>query len=107
MSSKIDKYTYRIEWSDEDKCHVARCLEFPSLGAHGKTAEKALKEIRAAVSASIAWLEEEKDPVPEPLSLRKYKGHLTLRIPPEKHRELAIKSAEAGISMNQFLLSKL
>ena len=85
MNSVIDKYTYRIEWSDEDKCHVARCLEFPSLGAHGKTADKALKEIRAVVAAFIAWMQEEKEPVPAPLSLRKYKGHLTLRIPPEKH----------------------
>ena len=107
MDTMIDKYTYRIEWSDEDKCHVARCLEFQSLGAHGKTAEKALKEIRAVVAASIAWMQEENELVPEPLSLRKYKGHLTLRIPPDKHRELAIKSAEAGVSMNQFLLSRL
>jgi predicted HicB family RNase H-like nuclease len=52
-------------------------------------------------------MHEENELVPEPLSLRKYKGHLTLRIPPEKHRELAIKSAEAGVSMNQFLLSRL
>ena len=107
MKSKIDKYTYRIEWSEEDKCHVARCLEFPSLGAHGKTAEEALREIRFAVAESIKWLMEENEPVPVPLGLKKFRGHLTVRIPPEKHRELAIRSAEEGVSINQLITSLL
>lgn len=47
-----------MEWSEEDKAHVARCLEFPSVMAHGKTPEAALKEIRKAVSKSIEWMEE-------------------------------------------------
>ena len=50
---KIEHYTYRIEWSPEDECNVARCLEFPSLSAHGDTPEKALHEIKVAVKASI------------------------------------------------------
>ncbi len=25
----IEKYTYRVEWSEEDQLHIARCLEFP------------------------------------------------------------------------------
>ncbi len=52
-------------------------------------------------------MEEEKENLPEPLGLKKYKGKLTLRIPPEVHRKLAIKSAEEGISINQFILSRL
>lgn len=54
----VDKYTFRAEWSEEDKAHVARCLEFPSVMAHGKTPESALREIRKAVSQSIQWMEE-------------------------------------------------
>jgi HicB family len=30
-----------------------------------------------------------------------------LRIPPEKHRELAVRSAEEGISLNQLIASRL
>lgn len=105
MKSKIDKYTYRIEWSEEDNCHVARCLEFPSLGAHGGTAEDALREIKSVVAESIRWLMEENEPVP--LGVKKFKGHLTVRIPPEKHRELAIRSAEEGVSINQLITSLL
>jgi len=44
-----EKYTYRVEWSEEDKTHIARCLEFPSLMAHGDTIEGALKEIKEVV----------------------------------------------------------
>jgi predicted RNase H-like HicB family nuclease len=45
----IEKYTYRVEWSEEDKLHIGRCLEFPSLAAHGSTIEGAVKEIEKVV----------------------------------------------------------
>ncbi len=107
MENNIEKYTYRIEWSEEDGCHVARCLEFPSLSAHGNTVEGALREIEFVVGETIAWLGEEGEHIPEPFGLKKFRGHLTLRVPAEKHRELAIRSAEEGVSVNQFILSKL
>jgi predicted HicB family RNase H-like nuclease len=98
MKSDIEKYTYRIEWSEDDHCHVARCLEFRSL---------ALREIEYVVAESVKWMQEEGETVPEPLGLKKFKGHLTLRIPSEKHRELAIHCAEEGVSLNRFILSRL
>ena len=104
MGHDVNKYTYRIEWSEEDSAHIARCLEFPLLAAHGKTPEKALKEIEFVVAESIKWLGEEGEPVPEPLGTRKFKGNLTLR---DVHRQLAILSAEQGVSINQFILSRL
>jgi len=107
MKNEIDKYTYRIEWSEEDRCHIARCLEFPSLAAHGETIEEALREIAHVVSESVKWMREEGEALPEPLGLKKFKGHLTLRIPPEKHRELTIRCAEEGVSLNRFILSRL
>jgi predicted RNase H-like HicB family nuclease len=107
MKHDVKKYTYRIEWSEEDQAHLARCLEFPSLVTHGKTPEKALKEIEVVVAESIKWIEEEKGIVPEPLGARQYKGNLTLRVPPGVHRQLAILSAEQGVSINQLVLSRL
>jgi predicted RNase H-like HicB family nuclease len=107
MKNSIDKYTYRIEWSEDDQCHVARCLEFSSLAAHGNTIEEALREIEYVVAESVKWMQEEGKAAPEPLGLKKFKGLLTLRIPPEKHRDLAIRCAEEGISLNRFILSRL
>ncbi len=31
MTSEVDKYTYRITWSEEDGEFVGLCAEFPSL----------------------------------------------------------------------------
>lgn len=70
MPHPASKYTYRIEWSEEDQVHLARCLEFPSLITHGKTPEKALKEIEVVVAESIKWIEEEKAMIPELLGAR-------------------------------------
>ena len=70
MGNKIsvDKYTFRIAWSEEDVCNVARCLEFPSLAAHGATIEDALREIEQVVAQSVKWLLEDGEHVPEPLA---------------------------------------
>lgn len=106
-NESIEKYTYRVEWSEEDKLHIGRCLEFPSLLAHGNTAESALKEIEKVVEEAIAWMQEENEEIPQPFGLKKYKGNLTLRVPAEVHRKLAIKSAEEGVSVNQYILSKI
>ena len=103
----IEKYTYRVEWSEEDQLHIGRCLEFPSLAAHGSTVRCALKEIEKVVEEAIVWMQEENEEIPEPFGLKRYKGNLTLRIPPEVHRNLSIKSAEEGVSVNQYILSKI
>jgi predicted RNase H-like HicB family nuclease len=107
INNLAEKYTYRVEWSEEDNVHVARCLEFPSLMAHGDTIETALKEIEKVVVETLKWMQEESEKIPEPFGLKKYKGNLTLRIPPEVHRNLVIKSAEEGVSINQYILSKI
>ena len=103
----VEKYTYRVEWSEEDNTHIARCLEFPSLMAHGDTAAIALKEIEIVVAETLKWMQEESEKIPEPFGLKRYKGNLTLRIPPEVHKKLTIKSAEEGVSINQYILSKI
>ena len=87
--------------------HIARCLEFPSLIAHGSAIEGTLKEIEKVVEEVIAWMQEENEEIPEPFGLKKYKGNLTLRVPSEVHRKLSIKSAEEGVSVNQYILSKI
>jgi predicted HicB family RNase H-like nuclease len=107
MGSKAERYTYRIEWSEEDGAFVARCAEFPGLGAHGHSQEAALCEIKAAVAGALKWLRDEKREAPEPLGSKKFRGHLTLRVPPEVHRELAIRAAEENVSINQLILSKI
>ena len=77
MKNDIEKYTYRIEWSEDDQCHMARCLEFPSLAAHGDTIEDALREIKYVVAESVKWMQEEGEAAPRPENFFPFKDDRT------------------------------
>jgi predicted RNase H-like HicB family nuclease len=49
----MDKYTYRVMWSEEDGEYIGLCAEFPSLSWLAKTQEKALSGIRETVHQVI------------------------------------------------------
>lgn len=107
MKNLINRYTYREEWSEEDSAYISRCLEFPSLAAHGSTPEEALAEIKSVVQLVLADMEAGGEEIPEPFGLRKFRGNLSLRVPADIHRHLAIQAAEQGVSINQLILSRL
>jgi predicted RNase H-like HicB family nuclease len=102
-----DRFTYRVTWSVEDGEYVGLCAEFPSLSWLTKTPEGALRGIRRLVSQVAADMRAAGESVPEPLALREYSGRFMVRIPPGVHRELAIEAAEAGVSLNRLISSKL
>jgi len=107
LSPQPHEYLYTVGWSEEDQVYIGRVAEFPSLAAHGKTLEAALKEIKFVVTASLEWLTEEGEPLPEPLSRRRYSGKLNLRLPEALHRQLALEAARQGISLSQLIKLKL
>ena len=103
----IKKYQYRINWSEQDNTYIAYSLELPSILAHGNTQEKALSSVKEAILITLQWMREENEMIPEPLALQNYSGRFSLRVGKEKHQELAIKAAENGLSLNQYILSRL
>ena len=107
MGKEVDRYTYRVTWSEEDAEYVGLCAELPSLSWLDKSPEKALLGIRRLVKDAVADLKHNKEPVPEPISSRSYSGKFMVRVPPEVHRMLAIKAAESGVSINRLVSSKL
>ncbi|MCP5206978.1 MAG: toxin-antitoxin system HicB family antitoxin [Hahellaceae bacterium] len=107
MGKFIDHYTYRVTWSEEDQEHVGLCVEFPSLSWLEATPEEALVGIRKLVKESIADMQANNEQVPEPLASKSYSGKLMLRIAPDIHRSLAIQAAEAGVSLNRLISSRL
>ena len=107
MTRRIDHFTYRVTWSEEDQEYVGLCAEFPSLSWLESTHEKALIGIRKLVRQTVADLRKNKLPIPEALSTRAYSGKFIVRVPPEVHRALAINAAEAGVSLNRLVSSKL
>lgn len=107
MAKTIDRFTYRVTWSEEDNEYVGLCAEFPSLSWLEATPEAALTGIRSLVRRMVADLKRNKEVVPEPISTRSYSGKFMVRVPPVVHRVLAIQAAEAGVSLNRLVSSKL
>jgi predicted HicB family RNase H-like nuclease len=107
MPLKNDRYTYRVTWSDDDNEYVGLCAEFPSLSWLSSTPEAALKGIRKVVEDVVKDMRKNGEAVPEPIASRRYSGKFMVRVPPEVHRNLAIKAAEAGVSLNRLASSKL
>ncbi len=101
------KYTYRVIWSAEDAEHVGLCTEFPSLSWLDPDPTKALAGILDVVQTAVADMQAAGEPVPEPLSERKFSGNIAARVTPLVHRRLAMEAAEKGISMNRLISAKL
>jgi predicted HicB family RNase H-like nuclease len=107
MTLKNDHYTYRVTWSEDDREHVGLCTEFSSLSWLAKTPELALKGIRSLVAEVVEDLKANNESVPKPIASKQYSGKFMVRVPPDIHRDLAIKAAEAGVSLNRLASSKL
>ena len=102
-----DHYTYRITWSREDGEHVGLCAEFPSLSWLAPTQSEALSGILELVRSVLADMQASGEPPPEPLADRSYSGRFVVRVPPETHRDLVLKAAEEGVSLNRLVSARL
>ena len=104
---KIDRYTYRVIWSEDDNQLVGLCAEFPSLSYLASTPEKAIQGILKVVADVVKDMEANDESVPEPIYSRRYSGKFVVRVPPEVHRQLALEAAEEEISLNRLVSAKL
>ena len=103
----VDKYTYRVRWSEEDAEFVGTCAELPGLSWLDPDPDAAFLGIRGAAVEAVAILEQDGDPIPEPLATRAFSGVFKVRVPPDTHRRLAIEAAEARVSLNRIASEKL
>ena len=103
----MDKYTYRVTWSEEDGQYVGLCAEFHSLSWLADTQEAALAGIRDTVKQVIQDMQSTGEPIPQPLATRRYSGKFTVRVPPDVHRKLQIQAAESNVSVNRLVSAKL
>lgn len=106
-SSFIDKYEYRLFYSEEDEGYIATIAELPNCSAFGDDPLEALQEAKKAASLYIEYFLEKEVEVPEPFSLRNYSGKFNVRIPPDLHRKLSRESALQNLSLNTLISSVL
>ena len=107
MDKHVDRYTYRVTWSEEDQEYVGLCAEFPSLSWLENSQVAALTGIQKIVADTIEDMRQTDEIIPEPFSMRDYSGKVLLRVTPEIHRLLVIQAAESGVSLNRYIASKL
>lgn len=104
---RVDQYTYRVSWSEEDEEYVGTCAEFPGLSWLDGSPEKALSGLRKVVADCVADMKAAGEAVPQPLSTRSFSGRFMVRVPPELHRNLVTQAAESGVSLNRLVSHKL
>lgn len=103
----MNKYGFRILWSDEDKGYVATSPEFPGLSAFGETEEEALAEAKVARQLFIEDMQASGEELPAPQTVHEYSGQTRLRLSKTVHRLAAEMAASEGISLNQFILDAI
>ena len=83
--------------------YLAEVLELPGCISEGDTPEEAYSNLQEAMEGWIAAALDRKQPIPEPVGDREYSGHFPLRISTELHRAAALRAAQEGISLNQWI----
>ena len=71
------------------------------------TPEAAFKGIRTLVADIVKDIKSNDEVIPEPIACRRYSGKFMVRVPHDVHRNLAIRAAESGISLDRIVSSKL
>jgi predicted HicB family RNase H-like nuclease len=100
-------YSYRVNWSTEDREFVGLCTEFPSLSHLDRDQSTALSGIIDLVRGVVCEMEANGEKVPEPIAEKEFSGSFQVRVPPDLHRKLAMKAAEEKVSLNRYISFKL
>ncbi len=107
MNEVSERYQYRVGWTEDGGEYVGQCLEFPSLSWLAPTYDEAFAGIRSLVHDVVVDMQSNDEEVPRPFATREYSGKFLVRIPAEVHRQLAMRAAENGVSLNLYVNSRL
>jgi antitoxin HicB len=92
-------------WSEEDQCYVVTLPAWQNAQTHGATLEEATRNGREVLALLIESAQRHGEPIPD--AERRYSGNLRLRLPISMHARLARDAEREGISLNQWIVSKL
>ena len=107
IATPVERYTYRVFWSEEDQEFVGLCAEFPSLSWSDTSQSAALSGIVSVVGQVVSDMRRSGEEIPIPLAMREYSGEFRVRIPPHLHRRLAQEAAESSVSLNRLVSARL
>ncbi len=104
---KAQKYSFRVQYSEDDGGYIALSPEFPGLSAFGETPEEAIRESETALELFIEAYYEQSKPLPDPNVLKEYSGQIRARLPKSLHERLAVRAEEEGVSLNTLMIQLL
>ncbi|MBO7604002.1 MAG: type II toxin-antitoxin system HicB family antitoxin [Bacteroidales bacterium] len=93
-------YTGSVEYSEEDNCFVGEVLGLSRDGIiyEGSSVEELKKDFEDGIDHYLACCKAGNVEPEKP-----YSGKLVLRLTPDLHGEAAMKAADLGISLNEFI----
>lgn len=86
---------------------LAHLVELPNVSASGDTLEETIYELGVAWNMVKEWYIENGEPIPTPLSERKYNGQFNVRIDKRVHKALAEEALREGVKLNTLVSQKL
>ena len=98
-------YQLVVRWSVADECYLAEAPALQGCITHGDDPAEALE---AGYEAAQLWLDDavkHGDHIPPPS--RRLSGKMTLRLPVSLHEEIAREAEREGVSINQWIVTKL
>lgn len=102
---KPDDYQMVMYWSEDDECYVVTLPAWQNARTHGKTPEEAVHQGREVLRLLIDSAIKAGEPIPPPE--RQHSGNLRLRLPLSLHGRLAREAEREGVSLNQWIVTKL
>jgi len=101
-------YTMMVKYSPEQGgYYVAGYVELPDLTMTGSTPEEAVKELLAEKEEWFESCLKQGIPIPPPVESRNFSGRILLRTSPSLHKSLYEIAELEGVSLNQFVITKL
>lgn len=100
-----DDYQVVLLWSEEDQCYVVTLPAWQNARTHGASLEEAARNAREVLKLLIESAKRHREPIPPPD--RRLSGNLRLRLPVSLHGRLAREAEREGVSLNQWIVSRL
>jgi antitoxin HicB len=92
-------------WSEEDRCYIVTLPAWQNARTHGATLEEAVRNAREVLEMLIESAMKHGESIAPPD--RRFSGNLRLRLPVSLHARLVLEAEREGVSLNQWIVSKL
>lgn len=97
-----DNYLKIVEWSEENGCYVGTCPGLIHGGVHGDNEAKVYEELCQVVSEAVELYQVDGRALPAATANKKYSGRFVLRVGSDLHKEVSIRAARLGESLNSY-----